>query len=102
MITKGKFIDLISEHQKWSSRIDEVSKVLDAPNLFECDWVDYTAMLFDNTLNFLFKEEGVDTINWWLYEKDGRSDMKIWDETGKEIPTETLDDLWEIVKEYAI
>lgn len=102
MITKEKFIDLISEHQKWANRIDEVSEVLDVPSLFECDWVDYTAMLFDKTLNFLFKEEGVDHINWWLYEKNGLSSMKMWDETGEEIPTETLGDLWEIVKEYAI
>ena len=27
-------------------------------------------------------------------------DYKMWDKDGNEIPTETLDDLWEIVKDY--
>lgn len=98
MITKEEFISLISNHQKWSNKIDKVSNILDIPTLFECDWIDYAARLFDDTLSFLFTEAGVDDINWWLYEKRGRSDMKMWDKEGNEIPTETVDDLWEIVK----
>ena len=75
MITKEQFIKLITDHRKHNDRLDEV-------------------------IGLLFQEEGVDDINWWLYEKCGRPDYKMWDKDGNEIPTETLDDLWEIVKDY--
>ncbi|MGM9531184.1 hypothetical protein [Intestinibacter sp.] len=97
MMTKEKFINLISEHQKYNKRLDEVCKVLDV-DLWEADWVEYANVLFDTTIGLLFTDEGQDTISWWLYEKDGRPDMKMWDLEDNEIPTETLDDLWEIVK----
>lgn len=99
MITKEEFIDLISKQQKWSNRIDEVSEVLRVPTLFECDWVEYTSVLFDKTIKLLFNRDGVEDISWWLYEKAGNYDFKMWDEDGKEIPTDTINDLWELVKD---
>ena len=32
-----------------------------------------------------FGKEGVDWIDWYIYEKDGREDMKAWDKEGNEI-----------------
>lgn len=101
MITKEEFIKLISDHQKYNKRLDEVCDVFDA-EIWSADWIEYASVLFDTTIGLLFTEEGQDTISWWLYEKDGRSDMKMWDAEGKEIPTETIDDLWEIVKDEQI
>ena len=99
MITKEEFIKLVSGQEKWDNRLDEVGKILNCSPL-EMDWVEYGANLFETTINILFEEEAVDNINWWLYEKDGRPDYKMWDKDGNEIPTETLDDLWEIVKDF--
>lgn len=99
MITKEQFIKLITDHRKHNDRLDEVEDVLGLA-IYDCDWVEYGNILFDEVLGLLFQEEGVDDINWWLYEKCGRPDYKMWDKDGKEIPTETLDDLWEIVKDY--
>lgn len=100
MITKEEFKDLIQKQQSWDKRIDQVSEVLGNICLLDFDWVEYAAMLFEKTLSLLFTEEGVDDIDWWIYEKDGRQEMKMWDKDNNEIPTETLDDLWEIVKDY--
>lgn len=99
MITKEQFIKLITDHRKHNDRLDEVEDVLGLA-IYDCDWVEYGNILFDEVLGLLFQEEGVDDINWWLYEKCGRPDYKMWDKDGNEIPTETLDDLWEIVKDY--
>ena len=99
MITKEEFTDLILKQQKWSDRVDEVSEALNVPTLFESDWVEYAASLFDKTINFLFTEEGIDDISWWLYEKSGNPELKMWDADENEIPTDTIDDLWEIVKD---
>lgn len=99
MITKEQFIKLITDHRKHNDRLDGVEDVLGLA-IYDCDWVEYGNILFDEVLGLLFQEEGVDDINWWLYEKCGRPDYKMWDKDGNEIPTETLDDLWEIVKDY--
>lgn len=99
MITKEEFIDLILKQQKWSNRVDEVSECLNVPTLFESDWVEYASILFYKTLVLLFNEDGVDDISWWMYEKSGNPELKMWDESGKEIPTDTVEDLWNLVKD---
>ena len=100
MITKEEFIKLVSDQEKWDNRLDEVGKILNCSPL-EMDWVEYGARLFDTTLSILFEEEGVDDINWWLFEKPMLpSGSGMWDEEGNEIPTETVEDLWNIVKDY--
>lgn len=99
MITKEQFIKLITDRRKHNDRLDEVEDVLGFA-IYGCDWVEYGNILFDEVLGLLFQEEGVDDINWWLYEKCERPDYKMWDKDGNEIPTETLYDLWEIVKDY--
>lgn len=98
MITKEKFVSLILRHQKWMNRINEISDTLNISTLWECDWVNYTVTLFNKTITSFFKEEGIEDIEWWLYEKSGNPELKIFDTDGSEIPTETIDDLWEIVK----
>lgn len=98
-MTKEEFTKLISEQIKWGNEIDKISDIFKA-NLYECDWVEYACKLFNEILKISFKEEGVDDINWWIYEKDGNPELKMYDQDKKEIPTETLDDLWEIVKDY--
>ena len=99
MITREQFIKLITDHRKHNNRLNEVEDVLGLI-IYDCDWIEYGNILFNEVLELLFQEEGVDDINWWLYEKCGRPDYKMWDKDGNEIPTETLDDLWEIVKDY--
>ena len=99
MITKEKFIDLILKQQEWSNRVDKVSEVLNVPTLFESDWVEYASVLFDKTLALLFNEDGIDDIYWWMYEKSENPELKMWDESGKEIPTDTVEDLWNLVKD---
>lgn len=99
MITKDEFITLIDDYQKWSEQVDKASEVLGISTLFESNLIDYTSRLFDKTINILFDENGTDDIYWWLYEKSGSPDFKMWDKEGNEIPSETIDDLWEIVKD---
>ena len=99
MITKNEFIALINDYQNWSDQVDNASKILGISTLFECDLIDYTSRLFDKTINILFDENGTENIYWWLYEKSGNPDLKMWDEEGNEIPSDTIDDLWELVKD---
>ena len=50
-----------------------------------------------------FSKEQRSIINWWLYDKflpDGNVLILNSDETGKEIPTETPDDIWELIQKF--
>lgn len=98
MITKNEFIDLINDYQNWSDQVDKASQALGISTLFESNLIDYTSKLFDKTINILFNENGTDDIYWWIYEKSVNPDLKMFDKEGNEIPSETIDDLWEIVK----
>lgn len=98
MIGKEEFSKLVLGYRNWEKRVDEVGTVLHS-NPFEMDWVEYTYYLFLDALNLAFNEEGVEDITWWVFEKQGNSDLKMWDANGDEIPTETIDDLWELVKD---
>lgn len=102
MITEEEFKELITDYQKWDKRIDEVSSILKSPDLYEADWISYTSKLFDNTLKLVFNKYAVDDISWWIWEKSFNPDLKMWDKDDNEIPTETIDDLWNIVKENRI
>ena len=64
-------------------------------------------MLFFNVIEALmkihFSKEQRSIINWWLYDKflpDGNVLILNSDETGKEIPTETPDDIWELIQKF--
>lgn len=97
MITEKEFTKLITDYKAWSRRMNSICDVLNI-NIYEADWIDYTYSLFENTLNLLFTDSAVDTITWWLYEKDGNPSLGMCDDEDNEIPTDTIKDLWEIVK----
>ena len=61
MITKEQFIKLITDNRKHNNRLDEVEDVLGLA-IYDCDWVEYGNVLFDEVLNLLFEEEAVDDI----------------------------------------
>lgn len=97
MVSKEDFVKLLKGQIQQMYRVDQIVSILGS-SLIDLDVIVYGDTLFNNIMNILFDEEGVDTIDWWLYEKNFRPDYKMWDRDGNEIPTETTDDLWEIIK----
>ena len=98
MITKEEFIGLISSHIEWLDKIERVSKILGI-NIWESSCTDYASLLFEKVMNLVFQEPEVDTIYWWMFERRKNKDLKMKID-GKEVPSETLDDLWNLVKDY--
>ena len=90
---------MILEIQNFNVQVDQWCEVMCA-NLFESPLVESGWNLISILINSNFDEEGLDWINWRLYEKDGRPEMKVFDEDNNEIPTETIDDLWNLVKNH--
>lgn len=98
-MTKELFTKMILEIQNFGNIVDRMCDVL-GTNFFESPLAEVGWDLINTLINSHFDEEGQDWINWWLYEKDGNPELKAWDENDNEIPTETIDDLWNLVKDH--
>lgn len=98
MITKEEFIELLNDRINWNDKVEQLCELLGS-NLWESDIFNYGEILFEKILNLKFNDSGIDIIFWWLYERKYDKDLNIKID-GKEVPSDTLDDLWEIVKDY--
>lgn len=98
LIDKEELINLLREHNLQRKRLNTLSEI--GFPIWDTDLIEYGNLMFDRVIKAYFTDEGYDWICWWLYEKDGNPDMKAWDESGDEIPTDSFDDLWELVKDY--
>ena len=101
MITKEKFIEIIKLHLAQDATIDKMQEL--GIQIMESPLVEFGFLMFENLIEHTFNIEGRDWVFWWLYEKkllEGES-LAV-DENGSELPTETIEDLWNIVEKYRI
>lgn len=96
MIGKEKFTELIQEYYKQDKRVDKLSELL--PNCYDSPIIEYGWKMFDELKNAYFNEDGVDWIDYFLYENP----EKCYYQDGVKIPLKTIDDLWEVIKDNRI
>lgn len=94
MIGKQEFVDLINSHSEQNSRIDDLSKVFEYA--YGNPIIDWGFQMFDMLISALFNEDGVNWINYYLYENP----EKCYYIDKEKVPLETLDDLWKVIKDY--
>ena len=105
MIDKEVFKEAIT-----NSKIYIEHSYSDLFKLIDMDKLDSELLIFkctecDLLWSSLFTKVGVDWINWWLYEKNAPwtvHSLEAKDSNGNVIPTDTIDDLWELVKNERI
>lgn len=97
-ITKRQFISYISTIQKFNETIDKLSDLLKYDN-FEDTLISFGFYLFDKVIDMYFESEATNIIYWYLYDKSKFPDLHITSED-KELPTETIEDIWNIVKNF--
>ena len=102
MITKEQFTKVIEDTLKLNKEYDRCDDL--GFNLWELPIGDTIADLAESIWDITFDEDGVDWINWWIYERpalfEGDEVNRAYNEDGSEIPTETVDDLWNIVEKF--
>lgn len=102
MITKEQFTELINTVLSFNKELDRWDDF--GIDLFNLPLGDISSRMSELTYTNLFNDDGIDWINWWLYEKPalfkGEADNQAYDENNKVIPTDTIDDLWNIVEKY--
>ena len=94
MIGKKEFEELIKEHSEQNARIDLLCKVFSTS--YGDPIIDWGFLMFRKVLEYTFDKIGLDWIDYYLY--DNPSKRYFSDE--KEFPLETLDDLWELIKDH--
>ena len=73
---------------------------------YKIDFIEYDDMFFnviESLTHLCFSKSQKSLIEWWLYDKflpSGEVLILKDEETGEEIPTETADDLWELIQKY--
>lgn len=94
MIGKEDFIRLINEYHLQDKRIDALNELI--PDSFGAPILDFGWKMFDEVKKVYFTEEGVDWIDYYLYENPERRYYV----GGVAYPLDTIDDLWNLIKEY--
>lgn len=100
MITKEKFIEIIKLHLVQDTTIDKLQEL--GIQTIESPLVEFGFLMFENLIEYTFSTEGKDWIFWWLYERNLLGGPFAINEDGSELPTETIEDLWNIVEKYRI
>ena len=97
-MTKEGFIKLIKNTLNYNNELDRWSGF--GIDLFELPISELGWNFLNITLTELFSDNGIDWINWWLFDKPVLEPNQVYDKNGNVIPTDTIDDLWNIVKDY--
>lgn len=100
MITKELFIKFMENAQAYQKELDRWSSF--GIDLFDLPIAKLSWDFYDHFLKQAFIVDGIDWINWWMFEKFSCSEepLEAYDENNNIIPTNTIDDLWELVKDY--
>lgn len=96
MITKEIFVKLINTIDLFEKEVDKWNNL--GLNIFETELCNSVWELIGITLKSHFTEQGYDWIYYYIYEDY----HKVFDDNENEIPLNTVDDLWEFVKEYRL
>lgn len=98
IISKKDFVNLIESFQKFQDYIDQFYKL--KIDIIESELHEYPCKLFENITRLLFDEDGVDWIDYYLYELPHLGEGEhIFDKDNNPIPLKNIDDLWNLVKD---
>ena len=98
-MTKEGFIKLIENAQNYNKELHKWDDF--GIDLFELPISELGWNFFDTILQELFTDEGIEWINWWVYDRISvttEEPLKVYDNNGDVIPMNTIDDLWNLVK----
>lgn len=97
MINFEEFKNLINDYKNHLNNIDNASDALNL-SLYDSKIVSYSLEIFNKLIECYFNKIASEDIDWWLYEKSSDPSLKMFDESGQEIPSETIEDLWNLIK----
>ena len=94
-IDKQEFIDLITNYINLTDNIDKLDQLLYAC-IYESKDYKFIDNMFHKILKYNFNNEDIELIDWWLYEKRGNPELKMYIDK-KEVPIESIEDIWNLL-----
>ena len=98
---KCNFVTMINTIEKYDAEIERWNDFGIA--LYELPICELTWELINMYLEEMFNEDGVDWINWYIYERKSIITGEVlpcFDEEGKEFYVNTPEDLWKLVEQH--
>lgn len=98
---KCNFVAMVNAIEKYDA---EVGRWADfGIELYELPICELTWELINMYLEEMFDKDGIDWINWYIYERKSIFTGEVlpcWDEEGKEFYVNTPEDLWKLVEQH--
>lgn len=98
---KCNFVAMINAIEKYDAEVERWSDF--GIELYELPICELTWELINMYLEEMFNEDGVDWINWYIYERKSIITGEVlpcFDEEGKEFYVNTPEDLWKLVEQH--
>lgn len=98
---KCNFVAMVNAIEKYDAEVERWNDF--GIELYELPICELTWELINMYLEEVFNEDGVDWINWYIYERKSIFTGEVlpcWDEEGKEFYVNTPEDLWKLVEQH--
>ena len=98
---KCNFVAMINAIEKYDAEVERWNDF--GIELYELPICELTWEIINMYLEEMFNEDGVDWINWYIYERKSIITGEVlpcFDEEGKEFYVNTPEDLWKLVEQH--
>ena len=98
---KCNFVAMINAIEKYDVEVERWADF--GIELYELPICELTWELINMYLEEMFNKDGIDWINWYIYERKSIFTGEVlpcWDEEGKEFYVNTPEDLWKLVEQH--
>ena len=98
---KCNFVAMVNAIEKYDAEVERWADF--GIELYELPICELTWELINMYLEEMFDKDGIDWINWYIYERKSIFTGEVlpcWDEEGKEFYVNTPDDLWKLVEQH--
>ena len=98
---KCNFVAMVNAIEKYDAEVERWADF--GIELYELPICELTWELVNMYLEEMFNEDGVDWINWYIYERKSIITGEVlpcFDEEGKEFYVNTPEDLWKLVEQH--
>ena len=98
---KCNFVAMVNAIEKYDAEVERWADF--GIELYELPICELTWELINMYLEEMFNKDGIDWINWYIYERKSIFTGEVlpcWDEEGKEFYVNTPEDLWKLVEQY--
>ena len=98
---KCNFVAMVNAIEKYDAEVERWADF--GIELYELPICELTWELINMYLEEMFNKDGIDWINWYIYERKSIFTGEVlpcWDEEGKEFYVNTPEDLWKLVEQH--